>query len=147
MLPLAPEMLSLIGGGLLGAFIKIAAQNAADRQQITELLLKKAEFENLSKNDAAKRAPGKAGELTRRVIILAILFGVILAPFVLTLLQLPTIVQVETPARSFLGLFEYGGKTKFYQLLGYLITPEIRQSLLALIGFYFGCSAGKRTNL
>lgn len=139
------ELISLVGGGVLGAVIKLMAQNAADRQSLFENLIKKAQIEDTLNDNAAKRSQGKSGEWTRRLIIIFVLFGVILAPFILTLLQLPTIVQVTNPVRNLL-FFEWGGKTNFYELYGYLITPEIRQSLLALIGFYFGVSAGKRSN-
>lgn len=146
MFGLSPEILSLAVGSVTGFIFKIMAQNAADRQQIVELLIKQAQVEDQLKDNAAKRAPGKSGEWTRRIIIIAVLFGVILAPFVLTILQLPTVVEITTPVRNFLGLFNWGGKTRFYELYGYLITPQIREALLALIGFYFGVSAGKRSN-
>jgi hypothetical protein len=142
-----PELLSLAFGSLTGFVFKLMAQNAADKQAVVEQLLKKGQFEDQAATNAANRATGKSGEWTRRLIIVAILFGVILAPFLLTIMQLPTIVQAETPERSFLGIFSWGGNTRFYELYGYLITPEIRQSLLALIGFYFGLSAGKRSNV
>ena len=143
----APELLSLIGGGLMGAITKMWAQSSADKQAIFERLIKSAQAENDFANAASKRSIGNGGEITRRIIILAVLFGVILAPFLLTLIQLPTVVQVDIPVKSFFGIFSWGGQTSFYELYGYLITPEIRISLLSLIGYYFGSSVCKRSNL
>lgn len=143
---LSLEMISLVGGAVFGGILKMMAQNAADRQQNFENLIKRAQVEDSLKDNAAKRATGKAGEWTRRFIIAVVLFGVILAPFLLTIFQLPTVVEVTTPIRSFFGIFEFGGNTKFYQLYGYLITPEIRQAVLAIVGFYFGVAAAKRSN-
>ena len=132
---LSPEVISLVAGGAAGFIFKMMAQNAADRQQTTELLIKR------------QQAPGKSGEWTRRLIIIAILFGVILAPFVLSLLGKPVVVEVQTAVKSFLGIFNWGGNTRFYELSSYILIPEMRTALLAIIGFYFGNSAAKRSNL
>jgi hypothetical protein len=142
----SPEIVSLLAGGALGGILKLMAQSQADRQQNFESLLKKDKQDDEMRNNAAQRSYGKAGENTRRFIILIVLFGVILAPFLLTLLQLPTVVEISSPERNFLGLFSWGGKTKLYELYGYLVTPEIRQSALAIIGFYFSVSTMKRSN-
>ena len=41
---------------------------------------------------------------------------------------------------SFFGLF---GGVKYQTLNGYLILPEVRQTVLAIVGFYFGSSTIK----
>ena len=144
---LSPEVISLVAGGAAGFIFKMMAQNAADRQQTTELLIKRQQAADESSDKAVQRAPGKAGEWTRRLIIIAILFGVILAPFVLSLLGKPVVVEVQTAVKSFLGIFNWGGNTRFYELSSYILIPEMRTALLAIIGFYFGNSAAKRSNL
>lgn len=145
---LFPEIFSLIGGSVTGFIFKMLAQMAADRQKTMELLIKKQQADDASSDLAAKRNPGKAGEITRRIIIVSILFGVILAPFILALLNKPVVIETVTPIRNWIfGLFSTGGITQFYELRSYVLIPEIRCALLALIGFYFGNSSAKRSNL
>ena len=51
---------------------------------------------------------------------------------------LSTIVQVEETKGTFLGLFGGGTEIVFVELKGYLMVPEVRQTLTAIVGFYFG---------
>lgn len=139
------EIASLIGGALSGFIFKMMAQNAADRQAQFTMMLQSIKAQDDSADAAAKRVPNdKAGNWIRRVIVLAILFGVILAPFILTLINKSTIVEVSSPTHSLFGIFTWGGKTRFFELKGYLLVPEIRSALLIILGFYFGQSTAKR---
>ena len=104
--------------------------------------MKKAQDESADK--AAKRVPIDAGQWVRRAIVCAILFAVVLAPFILSLTGYSTIVQVETEAPTWLfGLFGGGTEIMFVEMKGYLMIPEVRQALTAIIGFYFGNAAAK----
>jgi len=139
------EIASLIGGAASGFIFKMMAQRAADDADRFNRMMDAIKAQDTSADNAIKRVPNdKAGNWIRRVIVLSVLFGVILAPFILTLINKPIITEVVTPTKSFLGLFDIGGKTLFYQMQGYLLIPEIRQALLAIIGFYFGQSTAKR---
>lgn len=139
------EIFSLVGGALSGFIFKMMAQNAADKQAQFEMFIKTIQAQDNSADLAVKRVPNdKAGNWVRRIIVLSVLFGVILAPFILALLDQSLVVEVQTPVKSFLGMFSYGGKTKFYEISGYLLSIEIRQALLAIIGFYFGNASAKR---
>ena len=142
-----PELLSLVGGAASGFIFKYLAQAQADRAQQMEFLLKQQQAADASSDAAAQRAGGKAGEWTRRVIVMAVLFGVILAPFFLAMLDKPVIVEVQTTVKSFLGLFNWGGNAKFYELSSYVLIPTMRSALLAIIGFYFGNASAKRSNI
>jgi hypothetical protein len=143
---MGPEMLSLVGGAVAGFIFKYMAQAAADRQAQFEMMLKQQVANDDSADKAEKRvsSDSKAGMWVRRVIVLAVLFGVIMAPFLLALLNKSVTVEVVTPIKSFLGLWSFGGTTKFYELQSYLLIPEVRQALMAIIGFYFGNSSAKR---
>jgi hypothetical protein len=139
------EILSLVGGALSGFIMKMMAQAAADKAAQFEMFIKTIQAADASADLAVKRVPNdKAGNWIRRIIVISILFGVILAPFILALMGKPVIVEVQEPVKQFLGFIAYGGKTKFYEMGGYLLIPEVRQSLLAIIGFYFGQSSAKR---
>ena len=105
--------------------------------------MKQAEID--SADAAAKRVPVDAGKWVRRVIVVCVLFGAILAPFILSVLGLSTIVQVDTTGDEFLfGLFGGGTGTEFVELPAYLLIPEVMQTLTAIVGFYFGNAAAAR---
>lgn len=145
-MPFTPELLSLIGGAAAGFIFKMMAQQAADRQAQFEMWMKSVQTKDASADAAVKRVPNdKAGNWIRRVIVLSTLFGVILAPFVLAMINKPVTVEVETPVRTWLfGLFQSGGKPLFYQINSYLMVAEVRQALMAIVGFYFGNASAKR---
>jgi hypothetical protein len=140
------EIASLLGGAISGFIFKMMAQKAADAQAQFEMFIKTIQAKDASADLAAKRVPNdKAGNWIRRVIVLSILFGVILAPFVLAIMGLPVIVQIDMPVKQHLfGLYSTGGKTAFYELKSYLLVPEIRQALLVILGYYFGNGSAKR---
>jgi len=140
------EVFTLLGGAASGFIFKMLAQQAADRQAQHEMWMKSIKVIDESADAAAKRVPNDAaGNWIRRLIVISVLFGVILAPFVLSLIGKPTIVEINIPVKSWLfGLFSSGGGVRFYEFFGYLISPEIRNSLLAIIGYYFGQASAKR---
>jgi hypothetical protein len=143
MIPL--ELISMAGGATAGFIFRLIAEGQKDRAAQFNRMMQAIDKSNEGADLAAKRVPNdKAGNMTRRFIIVAVLFGVILAPFLLTLLNKTTIVEVTTPIRSWLGLFETGGHTRFYELPSYLLSKELLSSLIAIITFYFGSSVGKR---
>ena len=57
------------------------------------------------------------------------------------------VVEVETQSPEWLfGLFGGGTEVFFVELKGYLMVPEVRQALTAIMGFYFGnASAAAKT--
>tara|TARA_B100001105_G_C21985011_1_gene270685 strand:- start:126 stop:500 length:375 start_codon:yes stop_codon:yes gene_type:complete len=123
------------------------AERAKEKADLIKLALDLKKASDDSADRAAKRVPVDVGKWVRRVIVCCVLFGVILAPFLLSLMGLSTIVQVETtnPTWGF-GLFGGGSEIFFVELKGYLMMPEVRQSLTAIVGFYFGnAAAGRKT--
>ena len=129
----------MIGGGLTGFVFRYLAERAKERAELYKIAMgyKKAEID--SADAAAKRVPIDAGKWVRRAVVACCLFGVILAPFILSVLGMSTIVQVEETGNEFLfGLFGGGTTISFVELKGYLLVPEVRQTLTAIVGFYFG---------
>uniref|UniRef100_UPI0040487F78 hypothetical protein n=1 Tax=Flavobacterium sp. TaxID=239 RepID=UPI0040487F78 len=105
------------------------------------MLIQSRELEAKEREAASKR-DGAGGIWVRRILVLSTLFGVILAPFILAILGLPIFMQVDTQKPTYLfGLFGGGTETKFVEIWGYLIIPEVRQTLSAMIGYYFGQSS------
>ena len=133
------ELLTMAGGSITGFAFRYMAERAKDRQQQFEMLMNKEKFAEGSRNAASERATGDSGKLIRRIIVIAILFGVILAPFILAIFGKSTIVEIDDVRTSFFfGLFGGGTDTKLIELPSYLLIPEMRQSLMAIIGYYFG---------
>jgi hypothetical protein len=128
------ELLAMLGGGASGFIFKLIGQLVANQQATTESLLKRQEASDLSHDKAATRG----GEWVRRVIVCTVLFAVVVAPFLLA--HSPEGVTVGQETSSFFGLFK---GIKYETLNGYLILPEVRQTVLAIVGFYFGSSTIK----
>lgn len=133
------ELITMIGGSITGFIFRYMAERAKERHEIYKRAAGWKGLEDTSADKAAKRVPVDVGKWVRRAIVTVILFGVILAPFILSLLGLSTIVQVEQQEAEWLfGLFGGGTEIAFVELKGYLMLPEVRQTLTAIVGFYFG---------
>lgn len=129
----------MAGGGIMGFIFRYSAERAKEKQLQFEMLMQKEKVAEDSRNAAVQRESSDTGKLVRRVIVVLVLFGVILAPFILALLGKSTIVEINEENASFLfGLFGGGTETKFVELPSYLLVPEVRQALMAIIGYYFG---------
>jgi hypothetical protein len=89
-------------------------------------------------DESHQKAATRGGEWVRRVIVCTVLFAVVVAPFILA--HSPEGVTVGQETKGFFGLF---GGVKYQTLNGYLILPEVRQTVLAIVGFYFGSSTIK----
>lgn len=141
------ELLTMLGGGVTGFIFRYMAERAKERAEIFKIALQTKQAEDDSADKAAKREPTDVGKWTRRVIVVTILFGVILGPFLLSILGYNTVVEVQTEQPTwFFGLFGGGKEISFVELKGYLMLPEVRQTLTAIIGFYFGnASAAAKT--
>lgn len=137
------EILTLFGGSITGFIFKFMAQRSQDNQKKFEMLMKRNQFAEDTRNAAAERAKGSAGQWVRRFIVISIMFGVILAPFLATLLSIPVVLEVDTQKPILFGLFGSRPEKLFVESMGYVLIPEIRQALTAIIGFYFGQSTVK----
>ncbi|MAF25992.1 hypothetical protein CL634_10545 [bacterium] len=139
---MAIELMTMIGGSVVGFIFRYMAERAKEKHEIFKRALGLKEAETAAADAAAKRVPVDAGKWVRRAIVVCVLFGVILAPFILSLLGLTTIVEIqETGSEYLFGMFHGDDSIKFLELEGYLLVPEVRQTLTALVGFYFGNAA------
>ena len=132
------ELLAMLGGGVSGFLMKLIATQAEAQQKQTELLIRKQEVADAS----AEKAAARGGVLVRRVIAFTILFAMIVAPFIVAFFDIP--VTVIDEARG--GLLGFLGFTKplVTEMKGFVLLPEVRQGMLALLGFYFGSSQVSR---
>ena len=131
---MSTELLAMLGGSASGFIFKFMSTMAANQQANLDALLKKQKATDESQNQASRRG----GEWIRRIIVVTVLFGVIIAPFILA--HSPEGVTVGNEYNNFFGLQK---GIDYETLSGYVILPEIRQTVLAIVGFYFGSSTVK----
>ena len=77
---IAPELLSLIGGGATGFLFRYMAQKAQDQKELFEQMMAANQQTTDNQNTAAERVPLDVGKFVRQLIVLSVLFGSILAP-------------------------------------------------------------------
>jgi len=111
----------------------IAAQGEAQTRNFEMLLQKQT-----AADESADKAAARGGVWIRRVFVFFVLFAVIVAPFLLSLLGTPVTVEKEGLGGIF-GLLGFGAGS-WESLNGFVLLPEVRQAMLAIIGFYFGSS-------
>lgn len=131
------ELIAMLGGGISGFIMKLIASQAEAQTRNFEMLLRKQEAADIS----ADRASARGGVWIRRIFVGFVLFAVIIAPFILSLLNTPVTIEKNSAGGllSFLGL----NSTGWQSLDGFVLLPEVRQAMLAIIGFYFGSSQVK----
>ena len=128
------ELLAMLGGRVSGFLMKLIASQAEAQQRQVDMMIRKQEVADAS----AEKAAARGGVLVRRVIAFTILFAMIVAPFIVAFFDIP--VTVIDEARG--GLLGFLGFTKplVTEMKGFVLLPEVRQGMLALLGFYFGSS-------
>jgi len=131
------ELLAMLGGGASGFLFKLIGTMVTSQQANVDNLIKAQRSADESADAAAKRT-GDGGAIVRRIIVVTVLFGVIIAPFILAHSE-----QGVTVANEYSKWFGFIKGTSYETLHGYVILPEIRQTVLAIVGFYFGSSSVK----
>jgi len=134
----------MAGGSIVGFFFKLVAKRAENEQKRFEMIMKEKKFADDSADKAVQRVGVDAGKWVRRLIVVSVLFGVILAPFITTFMNHPIVVEELVTRKILWGLLGTKTEPVFIEIEGYLLVPEIRQALTAIIGFYFGQATVKR---
>ena len=129
------ELLAMLGGGFSGFVFKLIGTMVQNQAAITEGLIKKQQASDDSADRAAARVDA-FGAWTRRIIVLTVLFGVIIAPFILA--HSEEGVTVASEYSKWFGLMK---GTAYQTLHGYIILPEIKTAVISIISFYFGSAA------
>ena len=138
-----PVELITMGASAIGGFLM--KQQAEARKERHAEHMRAMEGITMAEN-SRMRAANIPGKWIRRFLVASIVFAVILAPFLLTAFSdASTVVQFsETRGGWLWGLFGPAKeKVHFQPLDGYLVAPETRHALLAIIAFYFGQAAAK----
>lgn len=138
---MTPETLSLFLGSAVGSITKLIGKlvtasldlNKASLEATKSKLEATTTKQKSADSSADKAAKRTGGVWVRRFIVISCLFAVVVVPFIMAFnSQGVTISQT----RTFLFFSWQDWKT----LGGFVILPEIRQTLLAIVGFYFGSS-------
>lgn len=128
----APELLTMGISATAGFLMRYIAKKDELANNYLRRELAKQTGNDGSADAAAKRI-GNAGIWIRRLIVVAVLYALIIHPAWMA--GQPEGVTVLTEKRGFLGLF----KQQVWQTLnGFVILPELRHAILAIISFYFG---------
>jgi hypothetical protein len=114
--------------------MKMIASQAEAQQRQAELLIRKQEVADVS----AEKAAARGGVIVRRAIAFTILFAMIVAPFIVAFFDIPVTV-IDEARGGILGWLGFS-KPLVTEMNGFVLLPEVRQGMLALLGFYFGSS-------
>jgi hypothetical protein len=133
------ELVAMLGGGVTGFVMKLISAQMNIQANAIDAMIKKQGVSDDSADKAAKRT-GEGGAWIRRFIAICILFSVVFAPFIMAFFDIPVTVEANK-----LGIFKFLGigADKWKNLEGFVLLPEVRQGMLALLGFYFGSSQVK----
>lgn len=137
-----PELISLVGGAATGFLFRYMAQKSQDQKEIFERLIAANKQTTENQDKAAQRVPIDVGRGIRQLIVLAVLFATLLAPFILPFFGLPTFVEVDAHnPEGLFGLIPETTRKYFVEVNGFLYASETRQILVSIVGFYFGSAA------
>jgi hypothetical protein len=139
---ISTELISLVGGAATGFLFRYMAQKSQDQKEIFERLIAANKQTTENQDKAAQRVPLDVGRGIRQLIVLAVLFATMLAPFILPFFGLPTFVEVDaTTPEGLFGLIPQSTRKYFVEINGFLFASETRQILVSIVGFYFGSAA------
>ena len=134
---MSTELLAMLGGGASGFIFKLIGTMVSNQAAMTENLIKRSQAHTASA-DAADKRGGPGGAWVRRFIVIVVLFGVVVAPFLLA--HSGDGVTVATEYSKWFGFVK---GVSYETLHGYVILPEIRTSIITIVSFYFGSSTVK----
>jgi hypothetical protein len=138
---LTAEFMSLVGSSLVGFLFRSNAERRKEQAEVFNRIIDANKASNESYDSATDRVSISAGKWVRRGIVISILFGTILAPFLLPFFEVPTVVEIVETRRQWWDIFGLAGTfttTTLEPVDGYLMIKENRQILISIVGFYFG---------
>ena len=92
--------------------------------------------------DKAAKRDMDGGRIVRQFIVIAVIFSMIVSPIIMSLMNIPTYLEVDYQSGgSFFGFFNSETRKAFVEITGNLITSEVRECLIAITGFYFGSAS------
>ena len=134
---MSSELVAMLGGGITGFVMKFMSAQMEIHSTARERMITAQGASDDSADRAAART-GSGGVWIRRSIAITILFAVVVAPFLFAFYSIPVTIKSEGTG----GIFGFLGfhADRWKSLEGFVLLPEIRQGMLAILGFYFGSS-------
>jgi len=140
-----PELISLLGGGFVGFLFRYLAEKRDAEKENFNRVLDIIDKSKEVADAAASRVPINAGKITRRLIVICILFSSVLAPFIAPFFGIKTFIETnQVNPEALFGLIPEVSKKVFVELYGFVYTQEMKQTLVAIVGFYFGSASAAR---
>lgn len=122
----------MLGGGASGFIMKLIGAQIDHQARQFERMQGGQEAADKSADAAAMR---DGGVYVRRFLVVSTVFAIVIAPFIFAWTSVD--ISVARESQGFLGMFK---SVKWDAIQGFVILPEIRQTALAIVGFYFGSS-------
>ena len=131
------ELISLFLGTGVGAITKVIGLFVSSSIELNKQKLEANVATQQLADESHDKASKRGGEWVRRLIVMVCLFGVVVAPFLMAFMTQGVTVSEQ---KSLLFFTWETWKT----LEGFVILPEIRTTLIAIVGYYFGSSSIKK---
>ena len=104
------ELISLFGGAITGFIFRIIALKAEESKNRFDRMMNAIDKQDESADKAANRDPD-FGKVIRRMIVMSVIFSIVISPFVMAILGIPTYLEVSYQDGG--GLFGFlADKTK-----------------------------------
>lgn len=138
------EIITFTVSTAIGAWIKLKSKQMEVQKHQADLWAKQAGVVVEDRINARNYIP-PGGPMTRRLIVISVLFTVFIAPFILAAFfpHTPVFYAYAEKTRGFWFIFESLDKMRFEQMSGYVILPVHTQMAAAISGFYFGGGLAK----
>ena len=139
------EIITMLGGTLLGGGLKIFGMMMENKKLQTKLMLERftASEESIGAARDGPKQGWKGFQWTRRVIALSVVFSVIVLPKLAALLPNPPDVVyawVENQEGILWGFIPGSSIQHWTVMEGIIITPLDIHTVMAVMGLYFGAS-------
>lgn len=131
------ELISLFLGTGVGAITKVIGLFVSSSIELNKQKVEANVATQQLADESHDKASKRGGEWVRRLIVMVCLFGVVVAPFLMAFMSQGVTVSEQ---KSLLFFTWETWKT----LEGFVILPEIRTTLIAIVGYYFGSSSIKK---
>lgn len=142
------EIITLLGGTILGGLLKLLAAWQENQRHLVDLAARRQQIDQAATEAAdasADKAAARGGPWTRRAIVIAVLFTVFLAPFILAAWfpSVPIFYAYPENTRGFWFFWDSMERLKFARIDGFVLLPIHTQLASAIAGFYFGAGVVK----
>lgn len=139
------ESLASLAVGSVGGFaMKFMAQSAKNKADQWNRVIEGITKADQSHDAALQRVGINAGKVARRIIVISVLFAMVFGSIAVSIGGGSTVIETVSTSGGYLwGLFPTWTEVAYNKVQGFVILPEVRQCLPAIVGFYFGQAAAK----